>query len=107
MPHRVEFSPAAARQLKKLNDKNRSAAEEIRDQIEALRAEPRPPGTEKLGGYHELFRVRVGDYRIVYAVSDRLVLVLVLKIGNRSEVYERIRKSDLAYVRQFFGRREN
>lgn len=100
MAHRIEFSPAAARQLRKLD---RAVLEDVRDAIEGLGEEPRPHGCRKLSGHDGLYRVRVGDYRIVYAVFDQLLLVLVLKIGNRAEVYERIRKSDLALVRGITG----
>lgn len=103
MAYRVEFASSAGRQLKKLKG---PVVGEIRDEIDGLVENPRPHGCEKLSGYDGLYRVRVGDYRIVYAVSDSVVLVLVLKIGNRAEVYERIRKSDLAFVRQFMREAE-
>jgi len=69
-----------------------------------LAIEPRPRGCEKLSGYDDLYRVRVGDYRIVYGVEDRLVLIVVIKVGNRAEVYERIRESDIVFLRRLIGR---
>jgi len=48
---------------------------------------PRPFGSDKLAGPEELYRVRVGDYRIVYQIQDEALLVLVVKIGHRREVY--------------------
>ena len=48
---------------------------------------PRPPGVVKLEGPESLFRVRVGDFRVVYAIRDDVLLVLVVRIGNRREVY--------------------
>ena len=56
------------------------------DPIAALAAEPRPPGGEKLSG-SEKYRIRQGDYRIVYSVDDRALRVEVVKIGHRREVY--------------------
>jgi mRNA interferase RelE/StbE len=97
VPYTVELSPAAARQLKKLPE-NICAA--VARRIDLLADVPRPTGCEKLAGYPDLYRVRVGDHAIVYGVSDRLVLVLVLKVGSRGEVYDRIRKEDLSFLRK-------
>lgn len=58
----------------------------ILTRIEALRDDPRPPGCEKLGGA-ELYRVRQGVYRIVYAADDAVVTVEVIRVGHRREVY--------------------
>jgi mRNA interferase RelE/StbE len=55
--------------------------------IRALAADPRPPGCKKLVGSTAYYRIRVGDYRVLYEVRDREVLVLVIKIGDRREVY--------------------
>jgi len=55
--------------------------------IQALSTEPRPPGCEKLSGYADRYRVRQGDYRVVYAVDDGEQIVLIVKIGHRREVY--------------------
>ena len=101
MAHRIEVSPAAARQLKKID---RRVLPQIVEKIDSLAGEPRPRGCEKLSGYDNLYRVRVGDYRIVYGVEDRLVLVVVLKVGNRADVYQRIRESDLDFLRGLTGK---
>jgi mRNA interferase RelE/StbE len=101
MAHRIEISPAAARQLKKID---RRVLLQIAEKIDLLAAEPRPRGCEKLSGYDNLYRVRIGDYRIVYGVEDRLVVVVVLKVGNRAEIYQRIRESDLDFLRSLVGR---
>jgi mRNA interferase RelE/StbE len=100
MSHRIEVSPAAARQLKKID---RRVLPQIAAKIDALATEPRPQGYEKLSGYDDLYRVRVGDYRIVYGVEDQLVLIVVLKVANRAEVYQRIRDSDLEFLRRLVG----
>jgi mRNA interferase RelE/StbE len=53
----------------------------------ALEANPRPAGVEKLSGMDGIYRVRVGDWRIVYAIRDRELVVIVIRIGHRREVY--------------------
>jgi mRNA interferase RelE/StbE len=58
----------------------------ILERIRALKDDPRPPGCEKLSGL-ERYRVRQGVYRIVYEVQDRKLVVLVVKIGHRRDVY--------------------
>jgi mRNA interferase RelE/StbE len=58
----------------------------ILTRIEALRDDPRPPGCEKLSG-QERYRVRQGDYRILYTVFDAEILVEIVKVGHRREVY--------------------
>jgi len=55
--------------------------------LDALEENPRPFGVEKLAGPEDLFRVRVGDWRIVYAIRDRELVVIVIRIGHRREVY--------------------
>ncbi len=101
MAHRIEVSPAAARQLKKID---RRVLPQIVEKIDLLAGEPRPRGCEKLSGYENLYRVRVGDYRIVYGVEERLVVVVVLKVGNRAAIYQRIRESDLDFLRSLIAK---
>jgi mRNA interferase RelE/StbE len=84
--YRIEWRPAAAKALEGLP---RDLARRIYTRVSCLAEDPRPSGCEKLAGGHNEYRVRVGDYRIVYAVEDRAVLVLVLAIGHRREVYRR------------------
>jgi mRNA interferase RelE/StbE len=55
--------------------------------MRGLAPDPRPSGCEKLAGVDDLFRIRVGDYRIVYRVQDQALIVLIVKIGHRREVY--------------------
>jgi mRNA interferase RelE/StbE len=59
------------------------------DAISALTANPRRPGAEKLSGSHDRYRIRLGDYRIVYSIDDSRHLVDVVKIGHRREIYRR------------------
>ena len=59
----------------------------LREAIDALAENPRAPGNVKLQGEGELYRVRVGDYRIVYQIQDAVLVVLVVQIGHRREIY--------------------
>ena len=56
--------------------------------IEKLAGEPRPEGCEKLSG-QDRFRIRQGDYRIIYSVDDAIRTIEIVKIGHRSEIYRR------------------
>jgi mRNA interferase RelE/StbE len=84
--YELRFRPAALRQLRKLDSQ---ISRRIKSTTEALRADPRPPGVKALTGQHGWLRVRVGDYRIVYEVRDSELVVLVIQIGHRSQVYDR------------------
>ena len=59
----------------------------IRKAIEGLSEEPRPPGVRKLTDKERLYRIRLGDYRVVYQIQDEDLLVLVVKIRHRKEIY--------------------
>jgi mRNA interferase RelE/StbE len=87
-PRRVEIAPAAQRQLRRLPP---GAASRLRGPILALGLEPRPPGAVRLAG-SELWRIRVGDLRAIYAIDDSARLVVVLRVARRAEsTYRRIR----------------
>ncbi|HFD40370.1 MAG TPA: type II toxin-antitoxin system RelE/ParE family toxin [Anaerolineae bacterium] len=62
----------------------------IREAIWSLADDPRPPGCVKLVGYDNLYRLRVGDWRIIYAVEDDQLIILVIEIAPRGGVYERL-----------------
>lgn len=82
--HRIEFAPSAYRQFAKLS---REAKRRITPHIEALADDPRPPGAVALSGSTELLRIRVGVYRLVYTIEDDRLLVLVVKVGHRRDIY--------------------
>jgi len=86
MTYRVEVAAAAVRQLRKLD---RAAQRRVQGAIELLAAEPRPNGAKKLVGGDGEWRVRTGDYRIVYEIHDNVLLVLVVAVGHRREIYDR------------------
>jgi len=79
--YRVELAPAAQRQLRRLPP---GSAARLRGPILALAIEPRPPGTVMLEGA-ELWRIRIGDLRVVYAIDDGELLVIILRVARRSE----------------------
>lgn len=82
--YRIEVSATAERQIRKLpwNDRIR-----VVRSIQALAADPRPPGCRKLSGYDDVFRVRIGRYRVLYSIEDRRLIIIVLKVGDRKDVY--------------------
>ncbi|WP_300462352.1 type II toxin-antitoxin system RelE/ParE family toxin [uncultured Nocardioides sp.] len=84
MTYRIELSPAAARQLRKLDAPARRRIQAV---VELLAQEPRPAGAKKLVGGDGEWRVRTGDYRVIYEVRDGVLLVLVLAVGHRHDIY--------------------
>lgn len=84
MSYRIEFTPSAARAFKKFPG---SIQHRITPKIDGLATNPRPHGVEKMAGHENRYRVRVGEYRIIYVISDVSRLVTVAVIGHRREVY--------------------
>jgi mRNA interferase RelE/StbE len=82
---RIELRPAASRALRKLDPAVRPR---IQGAIGLLANDPRPPASRPLRG-RPGYRVRVGDYRIIYTVQDDVLLVVVVTLGHRREVYDR------------------
>ena len=81
----MRLHPEAARAYRRLHGK---LQERITATIDGLAHDPRPPGAVKLAGRGD-YRIRVGDYRIVYAVDDEERLVIVARIAHRRDVYRR------------------
>lgn len=86
MSYRIDFTTAAARQVKKLP---RLTRDRILDAVEGLSADPRPHGAKKLVGEKHAWRIRVGDYRIIYDIFDDVLTVTVVRVAHRREVYTR------------------
>lgn len=87
MPYQIAYRPAARRNLEKMDHPIRRR---IVRSIEKLAIHPRPSGIKTwTEGSDRLYRVRVGDYRIVYAVRDEVLLVLIVRIRHRREVYRK------------------
>jgi len=81
--YKLLIKPSAAKELESLPKKDRRR---LVVRIGGLAVEPRPPGCEKLSG-HDLYRVRQGEYRVLYTIQDALLVVVVITIGHRREVY--------------------
>jgi mRNA interferase RelE/StbE len=83
MSYRVEILPVAARRLRKLPPE---AIRRVQATIELLAEDPRPPAAKKLTGRPE-WRVRTGDYRVLYRINDDVLSVVVVDLGHRREIY--------------------
>jgi mRNA interferase RelE/StbE len=82
--YEIRITPAAQKELERIPGKSRGRVEVA---IVALAAEPRPPGSIKLRGLESTYRIRVGNYRVLYQVYDDELVVLVVKLGDRKDVY--------------------
>ena len=86
MSYHVDFTAAAAREVKRLPHPARAR---VLDAITALADEPRPHGSRKLVGEQSAWRIRIGDYRVIYDVFDDELVVTVVRAAHRREVYDR------------------
>jgi mRNA interferase RelE/StbE len=84
MAYSVLLAPSAERQLKAFAG---TTQKRIVTRLKALRHNPRPQGVKKLTGEDDLYRIREGTCRIIYTIQDKELVVLVVKIGDRKEVY--------------------
>ena len=83
MAYSVLLAPPAERQFKALAE---PIQKRITRRLRTLKENPRPQGVKKLAGEEDLYCIREGDYRIIYAIRDKELIVLVVKIGDRKEV---------------------
>jgi mRNA interferase RelE/StbE len=81
--YKIVLRKSVAKDLKGIPKKD---ARRIVAAIKALTGNPRPPGTKKLSG-QERYRIRQGNYRILYSIEDEVLIVTVVKVGNRRDVY--------------------
>lgn len=84
MTYKITILPAA---LWQLADLPKLDQKRIREKIDRLAENPRPPGVKRLQGQRDYWRIRVGDYRIVYLIEDERLQILVIRIGHRREIY--------------------
>jgi mRNA interferase RelE/StbE len=84
MAYVIDFKPSARKAMSNLD---RTVAVRILGAIEALADNPRPPGCKKLADEDNLWRIRIGDWRVVYQIQDDKLLVLVVRVAHRSDVY--------------------
>ena len=82
--YRIDFKPSAEKSLTKLPT---GLQKRIVRAVELLAENPRPHGVVKMEGDENLWRIRVGDFRVVYEIHDSVLLVMVLRVGHRREVY--------------------
>lgn len=82
--YRIEVSATAERQIRRLDrDDQLRVLRAVRD----LAAEPRPRGCRKLRGYEDVFRIRVGLFRVLYSIEKERILIILLKVGHRKDIY--------------------
>ncbi len=84
MSYSVLLAPQAERQLRSFPS---VIQKRLVKRLKALKNDPRPPGVKKLAGKDDLYRIREGDYRIIYMIRNTDLVILILKIGDRKEVY--------------------
>jgi mRNA interferase RelE/StbE len=82
--YRIEFAPRAEREFRKLTH---DLQERLGKTIDKLGSNPLPSGVRKLSGEKDLFRVRVGDYRIIYQIRAAQLIILVVRLGHRKDIY--------------------
>ena len=83
--YKVELHKSCTKDLKKIPQTNKK---QIQKSILALANTPRPEGFKKLKGAKDpLYRIRCGDYRVVYTIRDKVLLVIVIEIGHRKDIY--------------------
>ena len=85
MPYLINYRPSAAKSIERLP---RSMQERVLERLGMLAENPRPAGSTKLSG-QDAYRIRVGDYRIIYTIADMQLVVLVIDVGHRRDVYRR------------------
>ncbi|MFZ0565274.1 MAG: type II toxin-antitoxin system RelE/ParE family toxin [Chlamydiales bacterium] len=87
MKYHIEIAEKLEKKFNRIPNKER---ERIIEKIDLLAENPRPQGCKKLKGNKQLplYRVRVGDYRIIYAIEDKILLVLIIDVGNRKNIYK-------------------
>lgn len=81
---RVELTRSAEKDLRRIG---KSQIPNIYRGLERLSADPRPAGVKKLSGADRTYRIRIGDYRVVYEIEDDALLVLVIRVAHRKDVY--------------------
>ncbi|MEH2272207.1 MAG: type II toxin-antitoxin system RelE/ParE family toxin [Nostoc sp.] len=85
MSYKVEILKGALKQLKKFSPE---LQERIQVKIDDLATEPRPNGVKKLKSKENAYRIRVGEYRVIYDIFDDILVVNVVELGHRSKVYK-------------------
>ena len=87
MSYRIELKRSAAKTLKKIPKADRKR---IANKIDSLAENPPNPETTKMKGNNPFHKVRIGDYRIVYEIQEDVLLILIVKIGHRKDIYRKL-----------------
>jgi len=87
MSFRLEYKSSVAKELRKLPKADRIA---VIHKIELLRDDSKPDGSAKIKGSNDLFRIRHGDYRVIYQIQKSVLLIMVIRIGHRREIYRNL-----------------
>jgi mRNA interferase RelE/StbE len=82
--YKIEIKKSAQKELKNLPDK---ALKKVIEKIGSLVTNPRPAGCKKLSG-DEKYRIRIGNYRVLYSIEDEILVIFIVKVGHRKDVYE-------------------
>lgn len=88
MTYRLIIQPDAVKAMNKIPEPVRSR---LGQRMESLTRHPRPPGAIKLQGPVELYRIRVGGYRVIYQIHDDVLEVVVVRVGSRGDVYRNLK----------------
>ena len=87
MPYEIQFKTSAWKAFSKLKGEARGRVTEA---IMGLAENPRPQNARKLSGKGDFYRVRVGDYRVIYEIHEKALVVLIFKVGHRRDVYRKL-----------------
>lgn len=82
--YKIEIKASAQKELKNLPNKE---LKKVIEKISSLATNPRPTGCKKLSG-DEKYRIRVGNYRVLYSIEDEILVIFIFKVGHRKDVYE-------------------
>lgn len=82
--YRIEWKHSASKELRRLPT---NIVERVLRDVEKLAEEPFPPGVTKLAGTEQSYRIRIGDYRVIYTVENEVLRVQVIRVGHRKDVY--------------------
>ena len=82
----IEWRPSTKKDLKRIS---KAEVHRIINAVEGLSDHPRPPGSTKLSGSDLTYRIRVGNYRVIYEIHDEIILIEVVKVGHRKDVYRK------------------
>lgn len=87
MSYALEYKSSVKKELRKLTKHDRTA---IVQKIQNLKNNPLPEGSAKLKGSNDLFRIRYGDYRVIYQLQKKVLLIIIIRIGHRREIYKNL-----------------